>query len=126
MKPTSLDKTLEAATSDCFWVPPHVQVVERAAIKYSHSPQPSVGYNRVVHVRPAVEPPEELVEEVIGAHQGGWSRWRSKEVPQQRGAGLPTAEMQALPPSHAFYLRRGQTAPSRNYNLRVDILEFSG
>jgi hypothetical protein len=75
MKPTHLDRILEAATSDCFWVPPHVQVVEREAIKYSHSPQPSVGYNRVMRVRPSVEPGEELVEEVASAHQGGPSRW---------------------------------------------------
>jgi GNAT superfamily N-acetyltransferase len=75
MKPTRLDRTLEAATSDCFWVPPHVQVVEREAIKYSHSPQPAVGYNRVMRVRPSVEPGEELVKEVASAHQGGPSRW---------------------------------------------------
>jgi GNAT superfamily N-acetyltransferase len=75
MKPTHLDRILEAATSDCFWVPPHVQVVEREAINYSHSPQPAVGYNRVMRVRPSVEPGEELVEEVASAHHGGASRW---------------------------------------------------
>ncbi|QDG53956.1 GNAT family N-acetyltransferase [Persicimonas caeni] len=75
MKPTPLDNILETATADCFWVPPHVQVVEREAIKYTHSPQPSVGYNRVVRVRPNVEPPEVLLEEVLDAHEGGSSRW---------------------------------------------------
>ncbi|MFP4599027.1 MAG: hypothetical protein ACOC9J_02205 [Persicimonas sp.] len=28
MKPTHLDRILEAATSDCFWVPSHAQVVD--------------------------------------------------------------------------------------------------
>ncbi|WP_168210940.1 GNAT family N-acetyltransferase [Persicimonas caeni] len=89
MKPSSLDKTLEAATADCFWVPPHVTVVEREAIKYSHSPQPTVGYNRVMRVRPSLEPVEALVDEVVGAHQGGASRWHinpMSDAPELRAA----------------------------------------
>lgn len=71
----NIDEILEAATADFFWVPSHVQTVERPELTYSYSSSPSVDYNRVVRARPALGDPEDLVAEVIEAHGGGWSRW---------------------------------------------------
>lgn len=70
---TSIDETLEAATADFFWVPAHVRVIDRSAINYASSTV--AGYNRVVRVRPALEDPQALVDEVLEAHAGGSSLW---------------------------------------------------
>jgi GNAT superfamily N-acetyltransferase len=70
-----IDEILEATAADFFWVPPHVEVVEREPITYTHSTNPSALYNRVVRVRPERADPESLVAEVRRAHAGRPSRW---------------------------------------------------
>jgi len=69
------DEVLERVSSDCFWVPEHVRVVENEAIKYAHSLKPSRIYNRVFRVRPDEADPVALVDEVLEAHRGRESRW---------------------------------------------------
>lgn len=71
----NIDETLEAACADCFWVPLHVEVVEREAITYTHSPRPGIDYNRVLRARPELSDATALVDEVLEAHRGGASRW---------------------------------------------------
>lgn len=71
----NIDEILEAAMADFFWVPSHVETVERRELAYSSSPNTSPDYNRVVRARPADAAPEALVDEVAKAHRGGPSRW---------------------------------------------------
>ena len=70
-----IDELLEAASADFFWLPPHVQTVEREAIHYSYSPRGDTNYNRVVRLRPDLEPPQALVEEIRRFHGDGESLW---------------------------------------------------
>lgn len=71
----TIDERMEEAMGDFFFAPPDVTVVDRPAIKYAHAPRESPLYNRVVRVRPSLEEPRELVEEVAHAHQGCPSQW---------------------------------------------------
>lgn len=81
------DEILEQVSSDCFWLPDHVEVIERPAIKYTRSSNPSSIYNRVLWVRPEDADPAELVDEVLAAHEGRRSRWMlssPSDTPQLR------------------------------------------
>ena len=71
----NIDEILEAATADFFWVPSHVQTVERPELAYSYSSSPSAEHNRVVRARPTLAEPAALVSEVAQAHRGVASRW---------------------------------------------------
>lgn len=71
----NVDEMLEAATSDFFWVPDDVQVVDREAITYSYSPRSEGNFNRVTRVRPQLADPGALVEEVYDRHLGSESLW---------------------------------------------------
>ncbi|MFP4601244.1 MAG: GNAT family N-acetyltransferase [Persicimonas sp.] len=111
----NVDETLETAAADCFWVPEHVEVIERDAIKYTRSSRPGLDYNRVLRVRPDLADPAELVEEVRQAHRGGASRWMLNAMsdgPAIRQA-LKSAGYEAGSPYLAYsvatrgYLRRG-------------------
>lgn len=70
-----VDTILEAASSDFFWVPDDVEVVERPEITYTHSPRRAGVFNLVTRVRPKQSSPRELVREVLEHHRGSRSRW---------------------------------------------------
>jgi len=71
----NVDEILEAASSDFFWVPHDVHVVDRDVITYTYSSRPEDNYNRVTRVRPECADLGELVEEVVGRHRGSCSEW---------------------------------------------------
>lgn len=87
----NIDELLEAASADFFWLPPHVQTVQREAIHYAYGSGGHKTYNRVVRVRPELEPPKVLVDEVLRAHGEGESLWllnAFSDTPEMRRALL--------------------------------------
>ncbi len=75
MNNQTIDKILETATADCFWVPPDVHIVDRPELSYIYSQRPSMNFNRVLRARPSQAAPHRLVAEVLKAHGDGNSQW---------------------------------------------------
>lgn len=80
----NVDETVEAASSDFFWVPDDVHVVERDEITYTHSDRPAALFNAVTRVRPGEASPDDLVREVVERHRGSKSRWNVTAMADDR------------------------------------------
>lgn len=71
----NMDERLEAAMGDFFWLPEHVEIVDRAELKYVCAPEQNALFNHVVRARLRGGAIPSAVEEVLRAHQGRISRW---------------------------------------------------
>ena len=71
----TMDQTLERTQWDFFWVPDHVEIIERPEILYVRSSQDKKLYNQVTRTRAEAARLPGLVDEVVRAHDGVTSRW---------------------------------------------------
>lgn len=70
-----IDRTLERAARDTFWMPEDVSEVVRADVHYVAHPEPIANFNRVLFSRGGAGAHRALAEEVSRAHIHGVSTW---------------------------------------------------
>ncbi|MBM75175.1 MAG: hypothetical protein CMK59_07225 [Proteobacteria bacterium] len=71
-----VDLLFERAMCDHWWLGDSATIVKRAEIEYLKSDQDNRLFNAVLRVSPQHKNPQQLVEEVMLAHQGKGSEWR--------------------------------------------------
>ena len=73
---SDIDFIFEQATCDTWWLQGNGNAVRRPEIEYLKSPYNRRLYNAVIRVDPSYRNVENLVSEVMEAHQGKGSEWR--------------------------------------------------
>ena len=120
-----VDRKLEAAMCDYWWLPDHAHAVSRPEIEYLVSPQDRKTLNTVIRVHPGLDDYGPLVREVMTAHRGRGSSWRigAPSHSPRLAATVLGAGYEIEHPADAWSIDVSARRPAMPDHIRIERVE---